>query len=42
MAQCAATAKKGHCEEICGVKLPLLEDDWWYTEAPEDMPDDFL
>ena len=29
---------KGHCDEICEVKLPLMEHDWWYTEPPEDMP----
>ena len=33
--------EKGHCEEICQVSLPLLEEEWWYTEAPEDLPEDF-
>ena len=33
--------EKGHCEEICQVSLPLLEEEWWYTEAPEDLAEDF-
>ena len=33
--------EKGPCEEICHVCLPLFEEDWWYTEAPEDMAEDF-
>ena len=31
--------EKGHCEEICQVSLPLLEEQWWYTDAPEDLPE---
>ena len=30
---------RGPCEDICMVNLPLLENDWWTTEAPESMPD---
>ncbi len=32
--------QKGHAEEVCSVNLPLATDEWWITEAPEDMPDD--
>ena len=30
---------KGPCEEICQVNLPCEEDDWWYTQAPDGLPD---
>ena len=33
--------EKGHCEYICDVRHPLAEEEWWYTQAPEDMADDY-
>ena len=33
--------EKGSAEELCEVKIPLEEEQWWTTEAPEDLPDDF-
>ena len=30
--------EKGPCDVLCEVKLPLGEDQWWTTEAPEGMP----
>ena len=32
---------KGNPHPICDVHLPLSEDDWWITEAPEGLADEF-
>ena len=33
--------EKGPCEELCEVNVPLVEGQWWTTEAPEGLPDSF-
>ena len=33
---------KGHAAPICRVIVPLPEDQWWRTLAPENMPKEYL